>query len=203
MIELQKREAKAEVETARAAVKQNQKLIYESPRGVVVGNPKNGDVTLVEFFDYNCGYCKRALDDMMTLTKADPKLKFVLKEFPVLGPGSESKRPRSPSPCACRTRTAANTRFPPASARHARRSEQRRALAAAKDAGLDMARIERDLKSDEIRATLDESASSRMRLGISGTPSYVVGDEVVPGAVGASSLAKIVDAVRKCGAATC
>ena len=92
IMELQKREAEAESKQRAAAVKQNQKLIYKSPRGVVVGN-KNGDVTLVEFFDYNCGYCKRALDDMMTLMKGDSKLKFVLKEFPVLGQGSRGSGP--------------------------------------------------------------------------------------------------------------
>src|SRR5688572_8314735 len=70
IMELQKREAEAESKQRAVAVKENQKLIYDSPRGVVVGN-KSGDVTVVEFFDYNCGYCKRALDDMMTLMKAD------------------------------------------------------------------------------------------------------------------------------------
>ena len=87
MIELQRKEAAAEAKERSAAVDKNRKLIFESPRGVVVGN-RNGDVTVVEFFDYNCGYCKRALDDMIKLTSADPKLKFVLKEFPVLGQGS-------------------------------------------------------------------------------------------------------------------
>ena len=86
--ELEKRQAKAEAEKHKAAVKDNAEALFNSPRHVVVGNPK-GDVTFVEFFDYNCGYCKRALEDMMVLMKADPNLKVVLKEFPVLGPGSQ------------------------------------------------------------------------------------------------------------------
>ena len=61
--------------------------MFSSPHQVVLGNPP-GNVTFVEFFDYNCGYCKRAMSDMLTLLKNDPKLKVVLKEFPVLGPGS-------------------------------------------------------------------------------------------------------------------
>src|SRR5262245_201730 len=85
--ELEKRQAAADAEKNQAAVKDNAQELFNSPRHVVVGNPQ-GDVTFVEFFDYNCGYCKRALDDMMQLMKADPKLKVVLKEFPVLGPGS-------------------------------------------------------------------------------------------------------------------
>jgi protein-disulfide isomerase len=202
IMELQKREAEAESKQRAVAVKENQKLIYDSPRGVVVGN-KSGDVTVVEFFDYNCGYCKRALDDMMTLMKGDAKLKFVLKEFPVLGQGSEE---------AARVAVAVRMQDKDGSKYldfHRRllgtRGEANgaRALAAAKDAGLDMAQIDRDLKSDEVRATLEESRQLADALGISGTPSYVIGGEVVPGAVGVSTLSKIVSSVRKCGAATC
>ncbi|MBR7518288.1 thioredoxin domain-containing protein, partial [Mycobacterium tuberculosis] len=61
--------------------------LFNSSLDAVFGNPK-GDVTVVEFFDYNCGYCKRALPDMDALLKSDPKLRFVMKEFPILGPDS-------------------------------------------------------------------------------------------------------------------
>ena len=87
MNELEKRQATAEAEKHRAAVKENSAAIFASPRQVTLGNPQ-GDVTVVEFFDYNCGYCKRAMADMIELMKTDAKLKFVLKEFPVLGEGS-------------------------------------------------------------------------------------------------------------------
>src|SRR5204862_7379672 len=70
-----------------ASVAINAETIFNSPRGVVLGN-KDGDVAFVEFFDYNCGYCKRAMADMLDLMKTDPKLKVVLKEFPVLSQGS-------------------------------------------------------------------------------------------------------------------
>jgi protein-disulfide isomerase len=195
MIELQKREAMAEAKERAQAVKANQKLIFESPRGVVVGNPK-GDVTVVEFFDYNCGYCKRALDDMMAMTKADPKIKFVLKEFPVLGPGSVDAAKVA---VAVRMQDKDGTKYMDFHRRLlGTRGEvnRDRALAAAKDAGLDMARIDRDLKTEEIDATLMESAVLADALGISGTPSYVIGDEVVPGAVGAQALQKRVEAAR-------
>jgi len=66
-----------------AAVASNAKLLLSSPLQVTLGNPA-GDITLVEFFDYNCGFCKRALPDMLTLLKEDPKLKIVLKEFPLM-----------------------------------------------------------------------------------------------------------------------
>ena len=87
MAELEKRQTAAEAEKHKAAVKEHAKTLFSSPHQVTLGNP-NGNVTFVEFFDYNCGYCKRAMDDMLTLLKDDPKLKVVLKEFPVLGPGS-------------------------------------------------------------------------------------------------------------------
>src|SRR5258708_29600674 len=87
MAELTKRQSAAEAEKHEKGVSNNADAIFTSPRGVTIGN-KDGDVTFVEFFDYNCGYCKRAMADMMELMKADPKLKVVLKEFPVLSAGS-------------------------------------------------------------------------------------------------------------------
>ena len=87
LAELDKRQALAEAEKHRAAVKQHSEAIFNSPRQVTIGNAQ-GDVTVVEFFDYNCGYCKRAMVDMLDLLKGDGKVKFVLKEFPVLGEAS-------------------------------------------------------------------------------------------------------------------
>src|ERR1044072_206744 len=87
MAELEKKQQVAEAEKARSAIKDHSEALFNSPRQVTLGNPQ-GDVTFVEFFDYNCGYCKRALNDMMELMSKDPKLKVVLKEFPVLSAGS-------------------------------------------------------------------------------------------------------------------
>ena len=87
MGELEKKQAVAEAQRHKQAIKQHADALFNSPLHATLGNPQ-GDVTFVEFFDYNCGYCKRALSDMMDLLKSDPKLKVVLKEFPVLGPGS-------------------------------------------------------------------------------------------------------------------
>src|ERR1700674_3477243 len=87
LAELEKRQAAAEIEKHKTAVKEYSQALFMSPHQVTLGNPQ-GDVTLVEFFDYNCGYCKRALTDMLDLMKNDPKLRVVLKEFPVLGQGS-------------------------------------------------------------------------------------------------------------------
>jgi protein-disulfide isomerase len=199
--ELEKRQAKNDAERNRVAVKDNAKLLFDSPRHVVVGNP-NGDVTFVEFFDYNCGYCKRAMADMLGLMETDSKLKVVLKEFPVLGPGSQEA-----------ARVAVAVRMQDKTGKkyldfHQRllgsrgQADKARALAAAKQAGLDVARIERDMNSDEVRATLEESFQLADKLGINGTPAYVIGEEVVVGAVGADALREKVNTAR-CGKATC
>ena len=85
--ELNKRQAVAEAAKQASAVKKHSEALFNSPRGVIVGK-RDGDVNFVEFFDYNCGFCKRAMTDMMELMKEDPKLRVVLKEFPVLGQSS-------------------------------------------------------------------------------------------------------------------
>src|SRR3712207_2128434 len=83
--ELEKRQAEAQQVAQASAVKETRQSLLNASHSYVVGN-SSGDVTLVEFFDYNCGYCKKALADVQTLMKSDPKLRVVLKDFPVLGP---------------------------------------------------------------------------------------------------------------------
>ena len=201
MSELEKRQASAEAEKHRASVKEHSAALFTSPRQVTLGNPQ-GDVTVVEFFDYNCSYCKRAMSDMLELLKTDGKLKFVLKEFPVLGEGSIQA-----------AQVAAAVRMQDKSGKkylefHQKllggrgQADRTRALAAAKDAGLDMARIEKDMASDEVKATMEENFKLADALGLNGTPSYVVGSDVVVGAVGLNALREKVNAAR-CGKPTC
>jgi protein-disulfide isomerase len=202
MKELEKRQEAAEEKKREEAIKTHGALLNQSPRGVVVGNPK-GDVTLVEFFDYNCGYCRRALTDMLELVKVDPKLKIVLKEFPVLGPSSVDAARVA---VAVRMQDKGGAKYLEFHRKlFATRGEinRDRALAAAREVGLDMARLERDLQSAEVNATLEESATLADALALSGTPSYVIANEVVPGAIGYAALKAKVDAVRQCGMATC
>jgi protein-disulfide isomerase len=199
--ELQKRQAAAEAEKHKAAVAANAKLIFDSPRGVTIGN-KDGDVTFVEFFDYNCGYCKRAMEDMVTIMKADPKLKVVLKEFPVLGPGSVE---------AAQVAVAVRMQDPTGKKYldfHQKllsgrgQADKARSMAAAKEAGLDMAKLEKDMASPEVRATIEENFKLAESMGMNGTPSYVIGDQVVIGAVGVEALKEKIN-VARCGKAAC
>src|ERR1041385_5690584 len=156
MAELEKKQAADEAAKNQAAVKDNAETIFNSPRQVVAGNPQ-GDVTFVEFFDYNCGYCKRAMSDMFDLIKEDPKLKVVLKEFPVLGPGSvEAARVA----VAVRMQDKGGKKYMEF---HQKllggrgQADKARALAVAKDIGLDMGRLDKDMKSDEVSKTIEES----------------------------------------------
>src|SRR6185436_12173897 len=199
MQELEKKQQTAEAEKARSAVKTHAEALFNSPRQVTLGNPQ-GDVTFVEFFDYNCGYCKRALDDMNALMAKDPKLKVVLKEFPVLGPGSTEA-----AKVAVAVRMQDKTgkkylEFHQKMLSGRGQADKARALAVAKEVGLDVARIERDLTSDEVRLTLEESLKLAEKLGLNGTPSYVIGSNVVVGAVGLDKLKESVSTAR-CGKA--
>jgi protein-disulfide isomerase len=199
--ELSKRQAAAEAEKHQAAVKDNAELIFNSPRGVVLNN-HNGDVSFVEFFDYNCGYCKHAMADMLNLMKSDPKLRVVLKEFPVLGPGSVEAAQVA---IAVRMQDPSGKKYLDF---HQKllggrgQADKARALAAAKDAGLDMARIEKDMVSPEVKATLEENFKLAEAMGLNGTPSYVIGNQVVVGAIGRDGLAKKISEAR-CGKASC
>ena len=201
MAELSKRQTAAETEKHEASVANNAEAIFNSPRGVSVGN-KDGDVTFVEFFDYNCGYCKRAMTDMLDLMKADPKLKVVLKEFPVLGPGSVEAAQVA---VAVRMQDPSGKKyldFHQKLLNSKGQADKARALAAAKEAGIDMAKLEKDSASPEVRATLEENFKLAEAMGMNGTPSYVIGKQVVIGAVGVESLREKI-AVARCGKATC
>jgi protein-disulfide isomerase len=201
MAELNKRQAAADAEKHEASVAENASTIFNSPRGVMLGN-KDGDVTFVEFFDYNCGYCKRAMTDMLDLMKSDPKLKVVLKEFPVLSPGSVEAAQVA---VAVRMQDPSGKKYldfhqkllggrGPADKAHA--------LAAAKEAGLDMAKLEKDLASPEVKATIEENFKLAEAMGMNGTPSYVIGKQVVVGAIGLDGLKEKIGLAR-CGKATC
>jgi len=196
MAELEKKQQLAESEKARSAIKTHSDALFNSPRQVTLGNPQ-GDVTFVEFFDYNCGYCKRALSDMMELMGKDAKLKVVLKEFPVLGPSSVEA-----AQVAVAVRMQDRTgkkylEFHQKLLTGRGQVDKAKALATAKEIGLDMARLDKDLKSEEIGKTLEESMKLAEALGLNGTPSYVIGNDVVIGAVGLAALGQKIEAARK------
>ncbi len=199
--ELEARQKVEESDQRRGAIAENSKEIFNSDFQGVIGNPK-GKITLVEFFDYNCGYCKRALGDLSGLMKDNPDLRVVLKDFPVLGPDSVE---------AAQIASAARKQISGAKfwEFHQKLLETKghvgreQALAVAKAQGLDMDKLLQDSKDPEIKDRLAGLVKLGDSLSINGTPSYILGDEVIVGAVGYDELKKKLDAVGKCGKTTC
>jgi protein-disulfide isomerase len=201
MAELEKRQTAEDAEKHLAAIKDNATAIFSSPRQVNLGNLQ-GDVTMVEFFDYNCAFCKRAMSDMLDLLKTDAKLRVVLKEFPVLGEGSVQAAQVA---VAVRMQDKAGKKYLDF---HTKLlggrgpADKARALAVAKEVGFDMTRLDKDLQSDEVKQTLEENLKLAEGLGLNGTPSYVFPAEVVVGAVGLPALKGKINSAR-CGKETC
>jgi len=198
---LDKHDKEVEAQARESAVAEQGSLLFSSPHQADVGNPK-GEATLVEFFDYNCHYCKGALPDMAKLLQGDPNLKLVLKDFPVLGPGSVE---------AAKVATAVRNHL------HGDKFWQfhvkllgshgpvgkTEALAVAKEMGVDMDRLNKDMENPDVTAGLQEVMRMADALQINGTPTFVVGQEVVVGAVGYDQLKEKIDSVHKCGHAVC
>ncbi len=189
-----------EIEAARVGLAAFAKEIYEEPGDEVVGNP-DGDVTLVEFFDYNCVYCRRAMPDVVQLMAEDPNLRVVLKEFPILSEASVD---------AARIGVAvANTEGADYWTFHETlytvrgQIDKEAALAAAEKIGLNRVSIELDSQSQSVTDTLQNAYSLAQSLNITGTPAFIIGDQIIPGAVGVDALREAISNVRECGSTNC
>ena len=201
MAALEQRQKDAEAEQQKKATAQLASDLSDAGKGVVLGNP-SGDVTLIEFFDYNCGYCKKSLPDLMGMLKDDPKLRLILRDFPVLGPDSVE---------ASQVALAVRKQFPGARYMdfHQKLIESKgrvgkdRALQVARDLGADMEQLNRDLATGETRTLLESTMNAADQLRIGGTPAFVVGDGVITGAVGRVALESSVSSVRTCGHTSC
>ncbi|MCB1501820.1 MAG: DsbA family protein [Bauldia sp.] len=199
--ELQRKQDEAEQVAQVAAIDQNRDLLFSSPRQVVMGNPA-GDVTLIEFFDYNCGYCRRAQADMQQLIADDPNLKVVLKEFPVLGDGSIEAAQVSVAVSLIAPDKAAD--FHDALLAQSGQVNGDVALAVAEGLGLDRDAVKAKMDSPEVKDTITESYVLAQALSLTGTPSYVTSGEVVIGAVGYDALKeKIATARASCSTEVC
>lgn len=194
MTALRTRRQEERLARTRAAIADSRADLLSHAMSPVSGNP-DGDVTLVEFFDYACGYCKRSLSVMINLLGSDPQLRIVWKELPVLGPVS---------------RTAARASM--AAARQGRYLEFHEAVMGTRDGlseealltiagriGLDVDRLQQDMADPEIEAYLDETNQLARKLGIEGTPAFVIGDTLVPGAVGEARLKQLIAEARTGG----
>ncbi len=197
---LQRKSEKLERARAKLAIKANSKELFHRANASIAGNPE-GDVTIVEFFDYNCGFCKRALGDIATLVDKDKKVRVVFKELPILSKGSEE---------AARVALAAHGQGKYWELHRALlaargRANEKTAMKVAAKLGLDIAKLKKDMTSDFVNKEIDDTRALAQRMGINGTPHFVVGNNVIPGAPDdlLDQLKGHVSSIRKNGCDVC
>lgn len=178
---------------AEQAVAANRDTLERDAATPVAGNPK-GSVTIVEFFDYHCGYCKKALSAVKALLKDDDDVRFVFKEFPILGPGSVTA-----AQAALATWKIAPDKYLPF---HVALMEWRgdltedRVMEVAKKVGIDTAKLKTAMADPAITAQLKRNTELAQELQIGGTPAFIIGGKLVPGAVDLATLQEMVKAAR-------
>lgn len=189
---LRARQRSAQQRAAKLALKKHTKELYQDPDSPVGGNAK-GEVTLVEFFDYNCPYCRRVAPTMTKLIRSDPQIRVVYKEFPILGPNSLS---------AAKVALAAQRQnkylaFHEALMNRKAPIDEEYAITVAAKIGLDIDRLKKDMQSQTIADALQRNIKLAQALGINGTPGFVVGDKIIPGAVDLKTLKAAIEQARE------
>ncbi len=192
--DMRRQEEAAAQSKAAAAMKQRREEILRDPAAPVAGNP-DGDVVIAEFFDYRCPYCKQVAERVIDIAKKDGKVKIVFKEFPILGPESVF---------AARAALAAQRQgryveFHVALMRLKERLTEEGVFRAAQSVGLDVERLKKDMASPEISRHLEKNVDLAEALNIRGTPAFIVGDKLVPGAIDGPTLEKLIAEARKGG----
>lgn len=191
-VALQAKEEERQRLAAQETISNSADEIFNASYDGVIGNPE-GNVTVVEFFDYNCGYCRRALSDMEAMVAADPELRFVMKELPILGPDSQAAHVVSMA-----FRALAPEKYGEfhRALLGGGRATEAAAIEIALSLGVDEAALRKEMKNPAIEEAFGKTYELANGLGITGTPSYVIGDEVVFGALGQEVLEQKVEAVR-------
>lgn len=175
--ELDRRQQKEQEAAQNKAISDNADALFRSDKSYFAGNP-DPEVTVVEFFDYNCGFCRRAMPDVVKLVENDDKVKLVLKELPIFGEESED---------AAKGALAAGMQDRYFEMHQKLFSEPGKAnkekvLRIANDIGLDVTQLENDMESEQVEAALEEARMLAQELGLQGTPLYLIGDRIIPGA---------------------
>lgn len=177
---------------AHQVIGEKREALLADPSSPVGGNPK-GDVTIVEFFDYRCPYCKQVEPALEALLKEDTKLRIVYKEFPILGP---------PSVIASRVALAAQRQgkydaFHRSMMARKGQIDEKTVLEVAAASGLDLQRLKADMAAPETDAILKRNMELAEALTIEGTPAFIIGDTLAPGAADIDTLRKLVAAARQ------
>ncbi len=178
--------------TKTAMLKRHHTRLYNDGFSYVGGN-KNGDVTIIEFFDYNCGYCKTALDTMEKLIKADKNLRVIYKEFPIL---SESSYVMSKAAMAS-MKQGKYPEFHAALMKSTGKMTENRIFKIARDLGIDEQILAKDMTSPVLERNIQINHGLAKALQITGTPGFIIGDTVIPGAVPYEELVKAIERTRR------
>ena len=191
---LQERDAAKAEAQAQATLGNNRDTLERDPNAPVIGNP-DGDVTVVEFFDYNCPYCKRAADEVAKVLDTDKEVRIVYREWPILGEGSVF---------AARAALAARAqgKYPEmhkALMSMRGRVNERSTLQAAAELGLDIDQLRADMEDPAVQEHIDTTMRLASSLGFSGTPSFVIGEARAPGLIDAEQMQQMIDDVREGG----
>ena len=195
--ELDKRQQEAEDQQRNGAVAENADALFRSPSDFVAGNPK-GDVTMVEFFDYNCPWCKKSMPEVLRLIDEDKNLRLVMKEFPIFGEDSEY---------AARAALAARKQdkywpFHLAMLGHEGKLSKADVDEIAAAQGLDMVKLKTDMDSPEIVAVIARNQQLANTMAITGTPAFIIDRKVIPGYLPKDGLAAAIKEIRDAGGCT-
>jgi len=182
----------AEDAKAKQALSDRYREIFDDPATPVGGNPQ-GDVSIVEFFDYRCPYCKQVQPELETLLGQDPKLRLVYKEMPVLGPSSVVA---AHAALAARLQGKYEPFHNAMMATKGQISEDV-VYRVAGSVGLDVERLKRDMASPEVDQAVKANLALAEALDIRGTPGFIIGDHIVPGAIELDSLKDLIAESRK------
>jgi protein-disulfide isomerase len=189
---LQEQEDAAQAEQSASLLSSRRDALEQDPNAPLLGNIE-GDVTIVEFFDYNCPYCKKVKPEIQALLANDPNVRLVYREWPILGEGSVF---------AARAALASRNQgkyeeFHWAMMGLQGRAQEESVLKVAADIGLDVDQLRADMDAPEIDEHIQTSLELTAALGFSGTPSFVIGDALVPGLVNTAQLEEFVAAARE------
>lgn len=190
LIALQESERAEERERASRVIQSRKSALFEDPDSPVGGNP-SGDVTVVQFFDYRCGYCKRVLPTLVELTRRDGGVRVVYKEFPVLGP--ESRRAALAALAAQRQGKYLGFHHALMGGEEVNDSAIQRI---ADTLAIDSARFLKDIDAPDLAKRVETNLALGAAIGVNGTPAFIVGDRLIPGAVGIDELTRLVDEAR-------
>jgi protein-disulfide isomerase len=191
IIALQAKEDVARDQQQKSAIVSRQQELIDPAEGTVIGNPK-GNVTITEFFDYNCGYCKAMFPSLMEFVKEDGKVRVVMKEFPILAPSSKT----AAEAALASVKQGKYTQLHTALMSYKGKLTDKVIMETAKAVGLDMDKLQADMKSPQVAKTLERNLDLATVLQINGTPAIIIGKTFVPGAIDKAKFKELVAAAR-------